>query len=57
MTSDGCEVITRFPAEELMVAGPQYHSSYGPLPRGRETESHRNSDRALPEPHSLPTPV
>jgi Xaa-Pro aminopeptidase len=57
VTSDGCEVITRFPAEELMVAGPQYHSSYGPLPRGRETESHRNSDRALPEPHSLPTPV
>ena len=55
VTKDGCEVITRFPAEELMVAGPQYHTALGPLPRERETESHRNSDRALPEPHSTPT--
>ncbi len=55
VTRDGCELITRFPAEELMVAGPQYHTALGPLPRERETESHRNSDRTLPEPHSTPT--
>ena len=42
VTSDGCEVISRFPAEELMVAGVRYHTTTGPLPTTRETESHKN---------------
>jgi Xaa-Pro aminopeptidase len=42
VTKDGCEVITRFPAEELLVAGRRYFAAGGELPRTRETESHRN---------------
>jgi len=42
MTSDGCEVITRFPAEELLVAGSRHYTVRGPLPTTRETESHLN---------------
>jgi Xaa-Pro aminopeptidase len=44
VTADGCEVITRFPAEELMVAGVKYYTATGPLPGTRETESHKNLD-------------
>lgn len=47
VTADGCEVITRFPAEELMIAGREhYFTSSGQLPGVREIESHRN--RELP---------
>ena len=42
VTKDGCEVITRFPAEELLVAGQRYYTVNGPLPTTRETESHLN---------------
>jgi Xaa-Pro dipeptidase len=42
VTADGCEVITKFPAEELLVAGQRYWASGGPLPATREAESHRN---------------
>jgi Xaa-Pro aminopeptidase len=56
VTKDGCEVLTRFPAEELMVAGHRYFSAGGALPQTREIESHRNSQRALPEAHSTPAP-
>jgi len=42
VTADGCEVITKFPAEELLVAGQRYWASDGPLPTTREAESHRN---------------
>ncbi|MCI0644900.1 MAG: Xaa-Pro peptidase family protein [Chloroflexi bacterium] len=45
VTKDGCEVITRFPAEELMVAGVHYYTAAGPLPRTRETESQKNNPR------------
>ena len=46
VTADGCEIITRFPAEELMVAGRRYYTTGGPLPTTRETESHKNTDRS-----------
>src|ERR671930_593544 len=36
VTKDGCEVITRFPAEELLVAGVKHHTVGGPLPDVRE---------------------
>jgi hypothetical protein len=32
-------VITRFPAEELLVAGAHYHTVNGPLPTTRESEA------------------
>lgn len=44
VTSDGCEVITKFPAEELLVAGKRYHTVDGPLPLQREAQSHLNTD-------------
>jgi Xaa-Pro aminopeptidase len=42
VTANGCEVITRFPAEQLLVAGRRYWTVEGPLPTTREVESHRN---------------
>src|SRR5580658_1158341 len=39
VTETGREVITRFPAEELLVAGRHYVTVDGPLPAIRETES------------------
>ncbi len=42
VTKDGCEVITRFPAEQLLIAGSHYYTALGPLSPIRETESHLN---------------
>ncbi len=47
VTADGCEVITRFPAEELLVAGGGHPTASGPLPGTREAESHRNRGGTL----------
>ena len=44
VTKDGAEVITRFPAEELLVAGKRYYTAGGSLPTTRETQSNLNSD-------------
>jgi len=49
VTKDGCEVISRFPAEELMVTGPKYHTATGPLPGVRDTESQWNNPRINPQ--------
>jgi Xaa-Pro aminopeptidase len=46
VTATGHEVITRFPAEELLVAGAQYMTVKGPLPPTRETEAPPNRDVA-----------
>ena len=43
VTADGCEVITKFPAEELLVAGQRYFTVDGPLPTTRDAQSHRNT--------------
>jgi len=44
VTKDGAEVITRFPAEELMIAGRRnLFSVNGPLAPVRETQSHLNT--------------
>ena len=45
VTKDGTEVITRFPAEELMVAGLRYYTATGPLPTTREAQSNLNRSR------------
>src|SRR2546430_5429066 len=43
VTKDGAEVITRFPAEELLVAGQKHHTVSGQLPGIRETQSNLNN--------------
>jgi Xaa-Pro aminopeptidase len=43
VTADGCEVITKFPAEELLVAGPRYIAVGGPLNLQRDSQSHLNT--------------
>ena len=43
VTKDGCEIITRFPAEELLVAGIRYYTATGPLPTTRESQSNLNA--------------
>jgi hypothetical protein len=48
VTKDGCEVITRFPAETLLVAGTRYWTATGPLPATREAQSNLNRETAAP---------
>jgi Xaa-Pro aminopeptidase len=48
VTKDGCELITRFPAEELLVAGKPYYTAGGTLPLERETQSHLNRPERIP---------
>jgi Xaa-Pro aminopeptidase len=43
VTAEGCEVITKFPAEELLIAGKRYYAATGPLPTVREPQSHLNT--------------
>jgi Xaa-Pro aminopeptidase len=43
VTADGCEVITRFPAEDLVIAGKPYYTVGGTLPLEREVTSDRNT--------------
>jgi len=50
VTADGCEVITKFPAEELLVAGRRYLAAGGPLSAAREAQSHLNTARFAAQP-------
>jgi Xaa-Pro aminopeptidase len=43
VTKNGCEVITKFPAEELLVAGQRYYTVSGPLNTQRDSQSHLNT--------------
>jgi Xaa-Pro aminopeptidase len=43
VTETGCEVITKFPAEELLVAGQRYYTTGGWLPTLRDSQSHINT--------------
>ena len=56
MTADGCEVITKFPAEELLEAGQRYFAVSGPLPTKRDSQSHLNTPIASGRPISLHGP-
>ena len=47
VTKDGCELITRFPSEKLLVAGTHYFTTGGELPTTRETQSNLNNPGAL----------
>ena len=54
VTADGCEVITKFPAEELLVAGQQYWTAGGSLNTLRESQSHRNTPAGRGETRGRP---
>ncbi|KRF37900.1 M24 family metallopeptidase [Nocardioides sp. Soil805] len=43
VTADGAQVITKFPAEELLVAGKRYFTTGGALPTLRDSQSHLNT--------------
>ena len=43
VTATGCEVITKFPAEDLLVAGQRYFTVGGALPTLRDSQSHLNT--------------
>jgi len=43
VTKDGCEVITKFPAEELLIAGTRYYTFDGPMLAPRDAQSHLNT--------------
>jgi Xaa-Pro aminopeptidase len=43
VTATGCQVITKFPAEDLLVAGQRYYAVGGPLPLERDSQSHLNT--------------
>jgi Xaa-Pro aminopeptidase len=47
VTKAGCEVITRFPSEKLLVAGTHYFTTGGELSTTRETQSNLNNPGAL----------
>ena len=40
---DGAEVITKFPAEKLLIAGKRYYTTGGPLNALRDSQSHINT--------------
>ena len=48
VTENGCQVITRFPAEELLVAGIRYYTTSGPLPTTRDAQSNLNTEAGNP---------
>jgi Xaa-Pro aminopeptidase len=57
VTADGCEVITKFPAEDLLVAGRKYWTAGGELSTLREAQSNLNTpagrgELAAPSPAS-----
>jgi Xaa-Pro aminopeptidase len=47
VTKNGCEIITRFPSEKLLVAGTHYFTTGGELSTTRETQSNLNNPGAL----------
>jgi Xaa-Pro aminopeptidase len=47
VTGDGCEVITRFPAEELLVTAGGQYTVAGGLPGERELTSNLNNPRVV----------
>jgi Xaa-Pro aminopeptidase len=43
VTATGCEIITKFPAEELLIAGQRYFTTGGFLNTTRDSQSHLNT--------------
>lgn len=57
VTETGCEVITKFPAEELLVAGKRYYTVGGYLNTERDSQSHINTQRAASDVERAPSAV
>ena len=57
VTADGCEVITKFPAEELLIAGQRYYTATGGLPPIRQAQSHLNTPAGRGEQTSISPPA
>jgi Xaa-Pro aminopeptidase len=60
VTKEGCQVITRFPAEELLTTGVKYHTAAGPLSGIREAQSHKNIDysrASFADAIAVPSPI
>ena len=59
VTATGCEIITRFPAEDLMIAGRNhYYTAHGLLPGIREIDSSANTvDWGAPNGAAPPAPA
>jgi Xaa-Pro dipeptidase len=57
VTASGCEVITKFPAEELLVAGRKYWTAGGALDTVRESQSQLNTPAGRGEFGSVPRSV
>ncbi len=53
VTESGCEMITLFPAEELIVAGSRYWTATGPLDTTREQQSYLKTPAGRGEPSGL----
>jgi Xaa-Pro aminopeptidase len=56
VTADGCQVITKFPAEELLVAGRKYWTAGGALDTLRDSQSHRNTPAGRGETRMVAAP-
>ena len=50
VTATGCQVITKFQAEDLLVAGQRYYNVGGALPTMRNSQSHLNTAAGRGEP-------
>ena len=56
VTHDGCEVITRFPAEDLVIAGKPYFTTGGSLALERDPQSNRNTELRRDVKEAVPRP-
>src|SRR6188472_1224461 len=54
VTATGCEVVTKFPAEELLIAGQRFYTTSGPLPTLRSAQSHLNTEAGRQAPPARP---
>ena len=54
VTKDGCEIITRFPAEDLVIAGKPYFTAGGTLSLEREPQSNRNTQLDADSEEAIP---
>jgi Xaa-Pro aminopeptidase len=54
VTADGCEVITRFPSEDLVIAGKPYYTVGGTLPLEREHQSNLNTELDADKQEAVP---
>jgi Xaa-Pro aminopeptidase len=56
VTKEGCEIITRFPAEDLVIAGKPYFTAGGTLPLERDRQSNRNTELRPDVKEAVPRP-